>query len=251
MIDVKRFIYNLDACINKNDMGGARRCIEFWENEAREVRDDRALLTILNEGVGYYRRSKKKTKALQATEECLTLVDKLGLSESDSGAVVLVNAATTMAFFHEEERAIKLYDCAESYFNATGKTDTYEFAALLNNRAAVYNELKRYDEAERDWVRAIEVLKVEGRHDGEIAISLVMLAHLTYDRDDTAYEKVEAILDEAWDYLNSDRIIKDGNYAYVLKKCAPSFEYFKRKMEAESLREVAQEIYDQNRQQER
>lgn len=69
-----------------------------------------------------------------------------------------------------------------------------------------------------------------GFHDGEIAISLVMLAHLTFDRDNTAYQKVEALLDEAWDYLNSNNQEKDGNYAYVLRKCAPSFEYFQRPM---------------------
>lgn len=81
-----------------------------------------------------------------------------------------------------------------------------------------------------------------GFHDGEIAISLVLLAHLAFDRDNTAYEKVEALLDEAWEYLNSDDRAKDGNYAYVLRKCAPSFEYFQRSMEAQALRDVAREI---------
>ena len=70
-----------------------------------------------------------------------------------------------------------------------------------------------------------------------------MLAHLTFDRDDTAYEQVEALLDEAWEYVNSDDQPKDGNYAYVLRKCAPSFDYFQRPMEAQAMREVAKEIY--------
>ena len=82
-----------------------------------------------------------------------------------------------------------------------------------------------------------------GHHAGEIAISLVMLAHLTFDRDDTAYEQVEALLDEAREYVNSDDQPKDGNYAYVLRKCAPSFDYFQRPMEAQAMREVAKEIY--------
>ncbi len=36
---------------------------------------------------------------------------------------------------------------------------------------------------------------------------------------------------------------RDGNYAYVLRKCAPSFDYFKRPEEAQTLRDVANEIY--------
>ena len=74
-----------------------------------------------------------------------------------------------------------------------------------------------------------------------------MLAHLTFDRDDNAYDEVEALLDEAWEYINSTRQIRDGNYAYVLRKCAPSFDYFQRPIEAQALREVAQEIYESNR----
>ena len=70
-----------------------------------------------------------------------------------------------------------------------------------------------------------------------------MLAHLTYDRDDTAIEKVESLLDEAWEYVNSDNQPKDGNYAYVLRKCAPSFDYFQRLIEAQACRDVANEIY--------
>ena len=74
-------------------------------------------------------------------------------------------------------------------------TETYEYAALLNNKAATLHGVKRYDEAEENWKDAIGILKKVGFHDGEIAISLVMLAHLTFDRDNTAYSQVEALLD--------------------------------------------------------
>lgn len=106
--------------------------------------------------------------------------------------------------------------------------------------------MKRYEEAETDWLRAIQILKDIRCHDGEIAVSLLMLAHLTYDRDSTAFEKVESLLDEAWEYINSDNQPKDGNYAYILRKCAPSLEYFKRFDEAQACRDVAKEIYSGN-----
>ena len=37
----------------------------------------------------------------------------------------------------------------------TGKTESYEYAALKNNEAAAYEALKRYDEAERCWQQAV------------------------------------------------------------------------------------------------
>ena len=242
-IPINRFIDQLDSCFNRNDMKGARDCIRFWEGEARRLGDDRGLLTVLNEAVGYYRRNKKKTRALEAMEESLQLVEKLDQAETMSGATIFVNAATTLSFFEREEEALELYARAEKCFAAEQRTETYEYASLLNNRAATLNELKRYDEAEEDWLKAIEILKRVGMHDGEIAISLLMLAHLTYDRDDTAFDTCEALIDEAWEYINSDDQPKDGNYAYVLKKCAPSFDYFQRPIEAQACRDVAREIY--------
>lgn len=243
-IDIARFIDRLDACFNRNDMRAARECIEYWEHEARQNGDDRGLLTVLNEAVGCYRRCKKKTKALCAMEESLSLVKTLGLSESLSGATIYINAATTLSFFGRVQEGLELYDKAAVCYRKNGGTQTYEYAALLNNKAATLHELKRYDEAEEHWRNAIEILKDVGDHDGEIAISLVMLAHLTFDRDDTAYEQVETLLDEAWEYVNSGNQPKDGNYAYVLRKCAPSFDYFQRPMEAQAMREVAKEIYE-------
>lgn len=246
-LEVQRFLNKLDECFNRNDMRGARECISFWENEARQADDERALLTILNEAVGVYRRTQKKGKALNTMQEALDLVDKLGLSDTLSGSTVYINAATTLSFLGEEEKSIALYDKAARCYIANGKTLTYEYATLLNNKAGTLNALKRYDEAEVCWKEAVDILKAEGKHDGEIAISLVMLAHLTYDRDDTAFDATEALLDEAWDFLNSDRLVRDGNYAYVLRKCAPSFDYFQRPIEAQALRDVAKEIYESNR----
>lgn len=241
-IDVTRFINKLDDHLARNDMKGAKECLSFWESEARRVGDDRGLLTVLNESVGFFRRASKKDRALNYMEECLSLIDKLGLSESISGATVFINSATTMSFFGQEEEALKLYDRAALCFVKAGMTESYEYASLLNNKAATLYGLLRYDEAKKDWLEAIDILKKTGFHDGEIAISLLMLAHLTFDIDDTAYEKVESLLDEAWEYLNSDNQPKDKRYAEVLRKCVPSFEYFKRPMEANALREVIKEI---------
>ena len=242
-IPISRFIDRLDACFNRNDMKGARDCIRFWENEARRLGDKRGLLTVLNEAIGYYRRTKKKARAFEALEESLLLADELGQSHTLSGAAIYINAATTLSFFGNPEKALDLYGKAAACFEEVRKTECYEYAALLNNRAAALNELKRFDDAENDWLSAISVLRQIGHHDGEIAVSLLMLAHLTFDRDDTAYEKVEKLVDEAWECINSDDQPKDGNYAYILRKCAPSLDYFQRPMEAQACRDVANEIY--------
>lgn len=248
MLDANRFLSKIDSCFNRNDMKGAKACIEVWEQEARKALDDKLLLTVLNEAMGLYRRTGKKSKALDVMNECLSLIDKLNISKTFSGATIYVNAATTLSFCDKEIEAIDLYDKAELIFKENKKTDTYEYASLLNNKAGTLNVIKRYDEAERDYLKAIEVLKKISMHDGEIAISLVMLAHITFDRennpDDKTYEKVENLLDEAIKYIKLASVHCDGNFAYVLKKCAASFDYFKRPAIAKAMRDKAYEIYN-------
>ncbi|MBQ9276062.1 MAG: hypothetical protein IJ226_00530, partial [Clostridia bacterium] len=109
-IDVARFISRLDACFDKNDMKGAKSLIEYWEKEARDAGDERGLLTVLNEAVGYYRRTQKKGMAIAAMEESLALLKKTGLDDTLSGATIFINAATTMSFFGKEEEGLELYD---------------------------------------------------------------------------------------------------------------------------------------------
>lgn len=242
-MDIGRFISQIDTCFNRNDIKGARECSKFWEQEAREEKDDRALLAVLNEQMGIYRREKRKQKSLSICEECLFLIEKLGIQDSVSGATIMVNVATTKSFFKQEEDALKLYDRAAEIYENSKKTFCYEYASLLNNRAGTLRALKRYDLAEKNWFKAVEILKEEGNHDSDVAISLSMLALMAYETDPTAVGKITMLLDEAWDCLNSERIIRDGNYAYAMKKCAPIFAYFRREIEAQALNETADEIY--------
>ena len=243
-ISVRRFIEQLDRCFDRGDMEAARDCLKSWEAEARAAGDERGLLAVLNEQVGFYRRAQEEAPALAALRECLSLSERLGQAETLSGATIYINAATTLAAFGRAREGLALYDRAAACYRAAGRTDAYEYAALLNNRAGALHALRRFDEAEACWRKAVEILKREGAHDAETAVSLVMLAHLTYDRDDTAFAQVEALLDEAWEYINSPRSPRDGRYADALLKCAPSFEYFQRPEAAQALREVAGEIYE-------
>ena len=243
-IDVRRFIEQLDRCFERGDMEAARGCLRAWEAEARAAGDARGLLAVLDEQVGFYRRAQEETPALAALRECLALLERLGLSQTLSGATVCINAATTLSAFGRVRESLPLYGRAAACFEAAGRMDAYEYAALLNNQASALNVLGRTDEAEKSWRQAVAILKNEGNHDAEIAVSLLMLAHLTYDRDETAVPQVEALLDEAWEYVNSPRQPHDGRYAEALLKCAPSFEYFQRPEAAQALREVAEEIYE-------
>lgn len=246
-IDVQRFITKLDDFFSTNDLKGAGEHLKYWETEAKAIGDPRGLLAVLNEEIGYYRRTNEAEPAIRAVFEAKELLDTNKLTENASGAVIYINMATTLSAFGRSEEGLPFYDSAEKIYTERGLESAYEFAALLNNKATALSKLKRYDEAEDCINRAVEILKAEGKHDGEIAVSLVNLAHVIFDRDGTAYEWVEETLDLAWEYINSPRQPHDANYAFILSKCAPSLRYFKREIEAQALEDVAAEIYGEKR----
>jgi tetratricopeptide (TPR) repeat protein len=242
-----RFIENLDKFFATNDLKGAGDYLLYWENEARALQDDCGLLSVLNEEIGYYRRTNDSDKGLKAVYDALELLKIKDLTDNVTGATIYINAATTLKCFGKAEEGLPCYDVAEKIYLERGREKSFDYAALLNNKAAALCDLGKYDDAEICYNKAIDILKIDGKHDGEIAVSLVNLAHLIYDRDDTAYNKVEETLDLAWDYINSKNQPHDANYAFIISKCAPSFRYFKREIEADALEETAKEIYESNK----
>lgn len=246
-ISVSRFIAALDRCFLTNDLDGADRLIEQWRQDATEAGDDRALLTIDNEGLGLYRRTSNYDKAMRSVQSVKNLIEKTQMDKRSSGATAYVNLATTLKAFGKPNEALEYYRLAENVYINLGLTDSYEYSALLNNRSSAYSELKEYDMAEADLIKAVEILKKHTEYDGQIAVALVNLAHVVYDRSDQDTDRVEALLDEAWEYLNSKNLVKDGEYAFIISKCAPSLRYFNRFDEADALEYVAQEIYGGNK----
>ncbi len=241
-INVERFITKLDSFFAHNDLQGATKHLFFWEKEARNLGDNLGLLTILNESIGFYRRTNDKEMALSALNEALKIINDNGLNNSVGAATIYVNAATTLKSFGNAKDCIDYFTIAEEVYEKNGKKD-YDYAALLNNKAAAFCDLKMYDEAKEYYFKAIEILNEEGKHDGDIAITYVSLAQLVFSEDSSNVEKIEEYLDLSWEFLNSQRQVRDWSYAFVLTKCAPAFRFFKRKNEAKALEAVAREIY--------
>lgn len=245
-INVVRFIAKIDECFKTNDLQKAENLIETWTNDALALNDLRGLLTVQNEGLGLYRRTNDYNNAIKTIELVKNLLDGLKLLDSVSGATILVNLATTMKAFGKAKEALSYYEQAEQIYAVNGLLASFEYTALLNNRASCLDELDRFDEAERDLLNAIEILKKDGSHDGEIAVSLINLAHVVYNRNDKDTSRVEEILDSAWEFINSPNQPHDSNYAFILSKIAPSFRYFKRTDEADAMEAVFKVIYGSN-----
>lgn len=243
LININRFIDKLDNLLKENKLTESLNHILYWKKEAIENGDERGLLTILNELVGLSRRLNDKPLATNAIDEILNLIDKLEINDLTSTATILINAATTLAHFNEFDNSIKLFNKAEDVFKNNHQENTYEYASLLNNKSCVLANNYEYSKSSNCILSAIKILEEIKHHDGDIALSYLNLAHVLYNDDSNCTDKVEELLDLAWEKINSSDIIHNGNYAYLLSKCVYSYKYFKRDVEALALEEVIKEIY--------
>lgn len=241
-IPVGRFIEKLDSLLSHNDTDGAEKLIAYWIGEARACGDRRGLLSILDEAIGLYRRTAKEAKARSAIDEAFVLLDLLSLQNTLSGATVYLNCATTLKAFGSVRDAMPYYQRAQKIYEELLPPDDFHVAALYNNMASACADLGQFEEAEGYYCSAIEILSQKGSNNGEIAVSMINLAHLYHERNPLD-EKIEVMLQKAWELLGTERNAQDGNYAFVCSKCAPSFGFFGHFLKEAELNARAEAIY--------
>ncbi len=244
-VPIIRVIDKLDMLLSKNDLKGADQLLTFWEKEARSFGDKRGLLEILNEIIGLSRQTENKEKGLNAAKDAFEIIENENMSETVSAGTVFINGATTMKAFGEAKKAIPYYEKAKEIFGNEKNVDFFRRAALLNNMASAYTEIKEYEKAEKNYLDAIEILKENSSNNGEIAVSYINLAHLYHDID-IYDERISECMDIAWEHLEANKNPQDGNYAFICTKCAPSYGFFGYFLQKAELEKRAEEIYGRN-----
>lgn len=238
-IPLTRVFDKLNDLFSRNDLPAVGRTLDYWEGEARSLNDMRGLLEILNEKIGYYRRTNDETKAFKSIKEAFELIEKKGIGDPISSGTVYLNGATTMKAFDKAEDAMEYYDKAKAIYESHLAPNDYKLAALHNNLSSAYKDLGDYLKAEEACYKAIEILKDNEDCRGEIAISLINIAHIYHDQNPLD-ERIYEIMDKAWNLLKSEKNTHNGDFAFLCSKCYPSFGffgYFEREAELKALTE--------------
>lgn len=242
---IKRVLAKLDEYFSRNDLAGAEKFLIFWEGEARLGGVPEELIDILNEEIGLFRRTGNISRGMTAITEAVNIIEHDNIEKTSAIGTVYINIATTLKAFGEPEKALLYYEKAFDIYSDRLCSDDYNFAALYNNMALAFEDIGLFDEAENSYKIAVKILRADGEHDAEIAVSLINLAHL-YDKAGYNTGALYKLLDDAWKILNGDYLEKNGNFAFVCSKCAPSFEYFDQEDRGKYLKSEADRIYEGN-----
>jgi len=243
-IPVRRIIEKLDSYFEVNDTSGAGEFLRKWEKEARELGDLRGEITIQSELMGYCRKEGLEAEAMSAVDRGLYLIEKVGVASSVAGATVLLNAATVYKTFGKPSEALELYERANKIYREKLDPDDERFAGLYNNSALALCDLGRYEEAEALFVEAASIVSQKEDAACDEAATYVNMAHMYEAWRGAGCREIAECMDAAWEILDSSRAPRNGYYAFVASKCAPSYRRFGDGERAKILEERSASIYE-------
>ncbi len=242
----QRIVEKVDEYMSRRDYAGVERHLNFWLEEARLGCDLRGELTIRNELIGHYRKVGEKEKAFENIERALALVELLGFEGGRSAATTYVNAGTACNAFGENERAVGLFKKAVEIFEREPAKDLQLLGGMYNNMALAFAALGRYAEAYPLYDRAIGIVRQAPCGCLEHAITLLNIAEAKEHElgMEAAEEQIGELLRDAFTLLCDNEVPRDGYYAFVCEKCAPTFSYYGYFADAAELNRRAKEIYE-------
>lgn len=245
-IPVERIIENLDRLFDKKEFDRAEKLLEYWVGEAEKENDIRGRLTMLNEQIGFYRKNNQKEKCLVAISNALELARNGDFDLTVTLATALINCATGYKAFGMPKEAYELYCEAKEIYEKTLAPDDARLGGLYNNMALAVAELGDYGGARELYNSALKVMRTVANGQSEEAITYCNLADLASAEKGMieGESEINEYLEKAKSLLDSPDIPKDGYYAFVCEKCAPTFGYYGWFFAEKELIGRAEEIYE-------
>ncbi|MBQ9552608.1 MAG: tetratricopeptide repeat protein [Clostridia bacterium] len=238
-IPVAQVIAKIDDALNREEYGEAKRILYYWLEEAKQLRDLRGQLAVYSELMGLHRKNGEKEEALEAAQNGLQIIEALGVGHLVSTATVYINAATVYKTFDMARQAMPLYEKAEKIYRENLNENDALFGALYNNMGLALADLDRREDALASFEKALKVMTVSPERAPEAAITCLNIADLYFGDDD----RVEELIQQAYDLLNEKTVKHDSYYAFVCKKCAPAFAAHGYFLMAKELETEAEKIY--------
>lgn len=243
-IPVARVIEKLDSCYSKNDTAAAKRLLDYWQNEAFSAGDLSGELSVINELLGYYRKTGDKLNSDKTIVRAYELISLMDLQMTLSGATVMLNIATNKNAFGDSGEAADIYAEVLKIYNKELVPYDVKFAGLYNNYALSLADSGRTADAEKYFTAAIELCGKDKNEKINASVTYINMAEMYYAINPLD-DKIEDLLQKAWDILENEKN-QNGYYAFVISKCAPSFRRFGWFFVADKLTERARKIYERS-----
>ena len=272
----QRIVEKLDEYMSRRDYAGAERHLLYWLAEAQAACDERGELMLRNELVGHFRKTGNADQAFLHAEQALQLVARLGFADTVSAGTTYTNVATAYNAFGRNQESLQLFERAAAAYESNANTDPRLLGGLYNNMALVCASLGGFGQADGLYAKALATMANVEHGQLEQAITYLNMADAAVAKDAAAQanakelggdngseveakpdasdeapvmseaceREVERLLDQALELLDTPSVPRDGYYAFVCEKCAPTFGHYGYFLAESDLQKRAQTIYE-------
>jgi tetratricopeptide (TPR) repeat protein len=242
----QRIMEKVDEYMSRRDYAGVERHLLYWLEEAKLGRDEKGELMIRNELIGHYRKVLDRENAFRQIDAAVALIDAMDYADTISAGTTYVNAATAMNAFGENERAIELFRKARAVYESAPALKPELLGGLYNNMALTLVSLGRFREADELYRNALETMARAENGALEQAITYLNMANAAEDESGLvdAAETIDEDLSKAQALLDTPSVPRNGYYAFVCEKCAPTFAYYGWFAYEAELNERAKTLYE-------
>ncbi len=246
MVPTDRVLKKLDEYLAKNDYSAAKSHLVYWLSEAKNAGDGRAALLINNELMGLCRKLGEKNEALSFAQSALDQIEKMNIEYNVGSATTYLNSATVYKAFGMAEKAIPLFEKAQKIYEQNLAPSDDRLGGLYNNMALALVDLKRFEDADSLYKKAISVMQSAGNKEPEQAITYLNMASAAEAQFglEGAEEKITDCIQKSIKLLDKCKNQTDGNYAFVCEKCATVFGYYGYFAYENELKERCRRIYE-------
>lgn len=161
-MEIDKILAGLDQLFAGKEMKKIEPYLQEHLKHAMEQGDASAVITIVNELIGFYRSMEQHEKSIFYCNQILSFLQMCKLEGTVPYATTLLNVATANRAAGRLAEAMEYYKEVEAIYEGNLEKDDYRYAGLFNNMSLAYEAAKEYGKAAELLEKALPIIEKYG-----------------------------------------------------------------------------------------
>lgn len=161
-MEIDEILAGLDRLFAGKEMKKVEPYLQEHLKHAMEQGDASAVITIVNELIGFYRSMEQHEKSMFYCNQILSFMQMCKLEGTVPYATTLLNVATANRAAGRLAEAMEYYKEVESIYEGNLEKDDYRYAGLFNNMSLAYEAGREYGMASELLEKALPIIEKLG-----------------------------------------------------------------------------------------
>ncbi len=158
MMDVNKILAEYDSMFGRCKLTDIEKFLANNIEIARDSGDYGAMITLLNEIIGFCRDTTQRDKALSYCDTLLSVMNQIKLQGRVEYATSLLNIANAYRAFGLCKESLDLYQQVYENYKVNVEPNAFAYASLYNNWSLVYQEMEDFEKARDLLLKALAVV---------------------------------------------------------------------------------------------